>query len=107
MDVFFGINPLLIISFANIFKIFIRLFGAMLDLCCCACAWKESSVRWLPLLQSTGSTAHRLQELQHAVSVGAAHRLQSTGLVVVHGLRCPIFHNQGSNRCSLHCKVDA
>ena len=41
---FFGINPLLIISFANIFKIFIRLFGAMLDLCCCACAWKESSV---------------------------------------------------------------
>ena len=44
VDVFFGINPLLIISFANIFKIFIRLFGAMLDLCCCACAWKESSV---------------------------------------------------------------
>ena len=39
------------------------------------------------MLQSTGSTAHRLQELQHAVSVGAAHRLQSTGLVVVFHLQ--------------------
>ena len=62
------------------------------------------SLRWLLLLQSTGSRVQGLQYLQHTGSVAVAHRLQSTGSVaMVHGFSCSatcgIFLDQSSNTC--------
>ena len=70
------------------------------------------SLPWLLLLQSTGSRAHGLQQLQHMGSVVVARRLQSTGSVVVaHELSCSvacgIFRDQGSNPCPLHWQADS
>ena len=58
------------------------------------------SLQWLPLLGSTGSWAHRLQEMQHAGSAAVAHRLSGS-------MACGIFPNQGSNPCPLHWQADS
>ena len=50
------------------------------------------SLRWLLLLQSTGS--------RHAGSIVVAHRLTCFKA-------CGIFSEQGSNLCPLHCKAES
>ena len=67
------------------------------------------SLRWLHLLQDTGSRACRLQYLQRVGSAVAAqgsraqaHWLWST-VIVARG----IFQDQGSNPCLLHWQVDS
>ena len=70
------------------------------------------SLWWVLLLQSLGSRAHALQQLQHTrlSSCGSwalEHRLNSCG----HGLSCPvacrIFLDQEPNPCLLHWQVDS
>ena len=55
--------------------------------------------------------AHRLQQLWHVGLEVTAHRFQSSGSVVVHGLSCPaacgIFPDQVSNPCPLPWQVDS
>ena len=71
------------------------------------------SLRWLLLLGTMGSRAHRLQSFGHMDSVVVAPGLWSTGsIVVVHGLiscsaACVIFLDQGSNPCLLHWQTDS
>ena len=81
--------------------------GATLQLC-----GSGFPLWWLLLLQSAGSRACKLQQLQHMSSVVAALRLQSTGsTVVVHRLSCfaacGIFLGQGCNPCLLHWWEDS
>ena len=57
------------------------------------------SLWWLLLLWSTGSRAHRLQQLQHVGSIVVAHGLSCSAT-------CGIFPNQGLNLCLLHCQAD-
>ena len=51
-----------------------------------------SSLQWLLLLQSTGSTLLQLQQLQCKASEVVAHRL-------ICYMACRIFPDQGSNTC--------
>ena len=67
--------------------------------------WVSFSLQRLLLLQSRGSRACGLQQLQLLGSVVGARQLQSTGsAVVLHGLSCPkvceIFPDQGLKPCS-------
>ena len=52
------------------------------------CGGFSGCCAWTP--ECTGSGTHGLQYLGHMGSVGAAHRLQSAGSVVVHGLSSPM-----------------
>ena len=66
---------------------------------------------WAQLLQHTGSSVHRPQQLWCTGSVVVARGPQSTDSVVVaHGLSCSvacgIFPDQGSNPCPLHQQAD-
>ena len=68
--------------------------------------------RCLLLLQSTSSSAGRLQQSRHMGTVVATPRLWSTGSVVVtHRLSCStacgIFPDQGLNHCLLHWQLDS
>ena len=91
---------------------FIYLFVAVLGLCCSAFPWRWRpgaalqlwcavfSLSWFLLLQSSGSRASGLQQLQHAGST-----------VVTHGLTCSaacgLFPDQGLNLCFLHQQKDS
>ena len=87
-------------------------FLAALDLRCCVQAFSSwvsrsyssfqclvFSLRWLLLLQSTGSR-HRLQQLQHTDSVVEAHGLSCS-------IACGIFPDQESNSCTLPWQADS
>ena len=68
------------------------------------------SLKWLLLLQSTGSRVHGPPQLWHVGSAVAAPRLWSRGSVVVaHDLSCStacgFFPDQGSNPCPLQWQV--
>ena len=70
------------------------------------------SLRWLLLLQSTGSRCTSFSSCGTQASVAVARGLQSAGLVVVaHGLSCSaacgIFPDQGWNLCPLHWQEDS
>ena len=70
------------------------------------------SLRWLLLLQSTGSRRVGFSSCGAWASVVVARGLQSTGSVVVaHGLSysvaCGIFVDQGLNSCPLHWQADS
>ena len=64
------------------------------------------------LLWSSGSRAHKLQQLWHLGSGIVVPGLQSTGsAVTVHRLSCSLAHgifpSQGSNLCLRHWQVDS
>ena len=63
------------------------------------------SLRWLLLLQSTGSRARRLQQLQLPGSRAQAQLLWCMGLVDPRHV--VIFPDQGSNPCLLHWQADS
>ena len=70
------------------------------------------SLRWLLLLQSTGSRAQGLLQLWLVASVVAVPCLWSTGSVVgVHGLSCSAvcenFPDEASNPCLLRWQADS
>ena len=90
------------VFFAALAFLYLCRAGATLWLLCTG-----FSLRWLLLFQTTGSRAHRLQQLQHMSSVAGAPGLESTGSVdVAHGLNwsaaCEIFTDQGLNLCLWH-----
>ena len=78
-----------------------------------SCGCPVFPLRWLLLLQSTGSGVLRLQWLPCVGSVVVAQRLWSmpASVAVSQGLSCPmacgIFPDQGSNPCPLHWQVDS
>ena len=99
-------------------KIFVYLFLAVLDLCCCT--WAFSSCRELGLTLQSGSWAAccggfsccEAWALGHAgfrscSPLAPKHRL----LVVAHRLHCPVAHGvfpgQGSNPRLLHWQADS
>ena len=105
-----NVGPLL---FALQIYLFIYLFLAALGLRCCTWAF-SSCGEWGLLFVAVhgllvavaslavvhGLQALRLQQLQHAGSVGVAHGLSCSAA-------CGIFPDQGSNPCPLHWQADS
>ena len=103
--------------------LFICLFLAVLDLCCCAQAFPSCKEQGYSVVMACGLMAvasciaeHGLQSaqasvVQHVGSVAVAHPLQSIGSVVVHRLSCfracGIFLEERSIPCPLHWRADS